>query len=392
MDKLTIPPIYALKLAYKLRSAKAEIPPEPKFTSRSRILRGLIRDAARYSLPEVQLHLGELLLADGTADALFILGTMYAEGVGCDGRVDEGVELLKRAAEKGSAEAAKYLGNAYASGRIVERDIDLALSYYKTSGGLGEGAAYEIMGDLFAEGVMVDQNPAYAIELYELGARAGHEGCKSKAESLSKRREELYKSAKAEIRANPEKAATLCAESCFMGYLPAHRELARMFENGIGLKKNRRLAFTWYSMAVKKGDTDAWLDLGRCYGYGIGTAFDFKKATHALDMAAKYGSVDGERELLRLLNNKKKHMTRSLLSMGVRLVYKKKFIQAHNLLSAAAELGCRDAYYVLGCLYEFGLGVATSRQKAFEHYNRAFDMGLRDPKQAYKLKILKMGR
>ena len=392
MDKLTLPPIHALRLAYKLRSAKAQIPPEPHFTSRSRILRGLIRDAARYSLPEVQLHLGELLSSDGTADALYTLGCMYIENVGCEGRTKDGIRLLESASELGSAEAAKYLGNIYAGGKIVVRDIDRALSYYKTSGGLGEGGAYEIMGDMFAEGIMVDQNPAYAHELYELGAKEGHEGCKTKAATIRQRREELFKASRAEIKDNPEKAAALCAESCFMGYLPAHRELARMFEVGIGLKKNRKMAFTWYSMAVEKGDTDAWVDLGRCYAYGIGTTFDFDRAINALNMARRYGSAEGERELFRLLNNKKRSMTRSLLSMGVRLVYQKKFAQATEILTTAAELECREAYYVLGCLCEFGLGVPTSRQRAFEHYNKAFDMGFRDPKQAYKLKILKMGR
>ncbi len=392
MDKLTIPPLYAIKLALKLRGAIAKMPPEPEFTSKNRIVRALIRDAKKYSLDSSHLFLAELLAKGGGADALYSLGVLYAEGVGGHRRMDDALSLLRLAVDKGSAEAAKYLGNMYTSGKLVERNIGTALNYYKRSAGLGEGSAYEIMGDMFAEGQSVEKNLAYAIELYELGMREGDANCRLKATRLRDKREELYNKAKSLENQNPDEAFECCAYSCSMGYLPAHKELARMFELGLGTQKNRRMAHLWYSMAVKGGDTDALYDLGRCYSRGIGVPFNFDKAIEILTKAKRYGSQQAESEMLRLLSSKKKNMIRSLFSNGVQLIYNKKFEAAFELISACAEVGYPEGSYVLGCMYEFGLGVKTSRTAAFECYNSAFDNGFRDPRQAYKLKILKMAR
>ncbi len=392
MDKLTLPPLHALKLAYKLRSVRAAMPPEPKFTTKSRILRGLIRDAKKYSLKTAHLFLAELLAKEGTADALFSLGALYAEGEACEVRAEDAIRLLELAVAKGSAEGAKYLGDIYTVGKLVPKNIEKALSYYEKAAGLGEGGAYEIMGDMFCEGRLVDINVAYAIEIYELGSREGDANCRAKATKLHEERESLYKEAKSSEKINAERAFECFGLSAAMGYLPAHKELARCFECGIGTKKNRRMAHLWYSLAVDRGDTDALFDLGRCYSRGIGTHYDFDKATEILSKAKRYGSTSAEGELLRILENKKRSMIRSLFSNGIRLIYQKKFEEAFELLSACAEVGYPEGTYILGCLYEFGLGTATSRAKAFECYNAAFDSGFRDPRQTYKLKILKMAR
>ncbi|MBO5907421.1 MAG: sel1 repeat family protein [Clostridia bacterium] len=392
LDKFTLPPLHALKLAYKLRSVKAELPPEPRFTSKSRILRGLIRDAKKYSLKEAHLFLAELLAKEGSADAIYSLGVLYAEGDVCEVRAEDAIRLLEIAMEKGSRESAKYLGDVYTVGKLVPRNIDRALSYYEKAADLGEGSAYEIMGDMFYEGRLVDINIAYAIEIYELGAREGDASCREKAEKLHAEREGLYKEAKSSERTNPECALESYGISAAMGYLPAHKELARCFECGIGTKKNRKMAFIWYGLAVDGGDTDALYDLGRCYSRGIGTHYNFDMALEILTKAKRYGSSAADGELSRILENKKRGMIRSLFSNGIRLIYKKKFEEAFELLSACAEVGYPEGSYVLGCLYEFGLGTVTSRTKAFECYNAAFDTGFRDPRQAYKLKILKMAR
>ena len=392
MDKLTIPPLYAIKLALKLRSTPSAIPPEPIFTSRDRVVRALIRDAKKYSLESAQLFLSELLAKSGGADALYSLGVLYTEGIAGVKRLEDGLALLRLAVEKGSAEAAKFLGNLYTAGKVVERNIGTALEYYKRSAGLGEGSAYEIMGDMFVEGRSVDKNLAYAIELYDLGMREGDAGCRIKATKLRSEREELFQRARSAEAHDPEAAFEYCALSCSMGYIPAHKELARMFEHGIGTKKDRRMAHLWYTLATEGGDTDALYDLGRCYSRGIGVQFDFDQAIEILTKAKRYGSQQAESEIQRLLSSKKKNMLRSLFSNGIQLIYNKKFEEAFELISACAEVGYPEGSYVLGCMYEFGLGVNTSRSAAFECYNSAFDSGFRDPRQAYKLKILKMAR
>lgn len=392
MDKLTLPPLHALKLAYRLRSVMAKIPPEPTFTSRTRILRSLIRDAKKYSLDSAHIFMAELLAKSGGADALYSLGVLYAEGVGGRVRINDAITCLERAIDAGSKEAAKYLGDMFAQGKLVERDINRSLEYYQRSAGMGEGSAYEILGDMFAAGTNVDINIAYAIDLYDLGSREGDQACRTKAARLRDQREEFYQRAKSSESSDPGTAFECYAASAAMGYLPAHRDVARCFELGIGTKKNRKKAYLWYNLAVECGDTDSLYDLGRCFARGIGTAFDFDRAVEILTRARRYGSSAAEGEILRLFGNKKRSMVRSIFSNAIRLIYNKKFEPAFELLSGAAECGDAEAYYVLGCMHEFGLGVPTSRARAFECYNTAFDMNFRDPRQIYKLKILKMAR
>lgn len=392
MDKLTLPPFHALRLAYKLRGVKAEMPPEPTFPGYTALLRSLMRDAKKYELHSAHLHLARMLAKDGTPDSLFTLGQLLAENANDGSDIEEAVRTLEAALRAGSAEASKYLGDLYAAGKVIPRDIDKALSYYEISAGAGHGGAYEVMGDMFREGRIVETNIAYAIDLYDRGAREGDANCRRKSEELRDKREECFARARSCEKEAPDTAFEFYGLSTAMGYLPAHRELARCFENGIGTKKNRRMAFMWYKLAVDHGDNDALFDLGRCYAYGIGVPFNFEKAIEILTRSKRYGSRAAETELIRLFENKKRSMIRSLFSNAVRLIYMKKFEEAKSLLETCCQVGYAEGSYVLGCMHEFGLGTPTSRQRAFEYYNAAFDLGFRDPRQIYKLKILKMAR
>ena len=392
MDKLTLPPFHALGLAYKLRSVRSMMPPEPVFEEYTATVRALMRDAKKYGLTSAYLNLARMLAKDGTADSLYTLGALLCENASDQAEATEGILTLEAALGVGSADAAKHLGDIYAVGKLVGRDIDKALSYYKISAGAGHGGAYEVMGDMFCEGQTVETNIAYAIDLYDMGAREGDTNCRRKAEELRTKREECYERAKESERVDPKNAFEFYALSTAMGYLPAHRELARCFENGVGTKKDRRMAFTWYKIAAEAGDNDTYFDLGRCYAYGLGTPFNFEAAIETLTLAKRYGHRSADAEITRLYENKKRYMLRSLFSKAVRLIYLKKFAEAIELLDVCCQIGYAEADYVLGCMHEFGLGTPTSRSRAFECYNCAFDKGFRDPRQLYKLKILKMAR
>ena len=392
MDRLTLPPFHALKLAYKLRGVKGKEPQRPAFSNRDAIMRALARDARRYGLHTAEFCITKMRAESADADALFVLGTLLYEGVGCEKNVSEAIACLDRAVIAGSPEAAKYLGDAFVKGIEVERDIDKAISYYKRATSLGQTDAYEAMGDIFYEGELVERDVAYAIELYERGAREGEANSRRKAAELSEKRESYFRIGRERDALDPETSFKCFAISATMGYLPAYRELAARLEIGKGAAKDRRSAFYWYEAAVKGGDLDALYDLGRCYAHGIGTAFSFDSAVDLLAKAKRYGSRPAEAELKRLYENKKRAMSRSLFSAGMRLLYQKKFSEAKELFEACSALDDPKAIYTLGCLCEFGLGTATDRDRAFELYDRAFDLKFRDPRQEYKLKILRMIR
>lgn len=392
MDRLTFPPIYALRLKFILRGVEAKEPPRPVFVHRDAILRRLCRDAERMGFAEARLKLTRLLSENSDPQALYTLGTLLAEGIGGPVNPKEAIVALEQAQAGGSSDAAKYLGDMFVSGRIVPRDIQRALGHYEHATSLGYSSAYEAMGDIFREGELVPCNVAYAIELYKTGGNMGDENCREKAMELIAERERLYKMAMSLETTDPERAFDALSLSAAMGYVPSHRELGRFYENGIGTKTERRAAYFWYSFAVKKGDMDALYDLGRCYARGIGTAFDFDRAMDTLTKAMRYGSSKAKDEFKRLSENKTRALSRQLFSKAMRLIYQQKYREARAILEVCHEVGDPQAAYTLGCMYEFGLGGFTDREGAKNLYEYAYREKFRDPRQEYKLKILRMTR
>lgn len=391
MDKLTLPPLFAIRLAYRLRSVKAEEPPRPSLAARDAIIVSLIHDAKSYGLDKTAFLLSKLYAEGGSAEATFMLAKLTVEGTGTKKDPTEGLKLLESAAAKGSAEAARYLGDLFITDTDFPRDTRKALTYYKRAAELGRGDAYEALGDIFYEGTLVKRDIPYAIELYTEGAKEGEENSRKKARELIERREGYFEVAEAET-SDPGKAYKCYAISASMGHTPAFIPLASCFEFGVGTKKNRHEAFLWYSAAAETKDKDGIYELGRCYATGMGTAFNYKKAVETLRTAARLGVKEAEDELIKLYAAKKKHMSRALYSSAMRLLYKKKLVEARRILEAGAALSHPAATYTLGCLCEFGIGGVCDREKAFSLYNHSFDLKFRDARQRYKLKVLQMTR
>lgn len=92
------------------------------------------------------------------------------------------------------------------------------------------------------------------------------------------------------------------------GHAPAYRELGKLHESGAGQgvfvsgvfgKKNPEEAFKKYKLAVEAGETEALVDLARCYEKGIGTKLNQESAkilsaVHGLMESKAFVEVDGK--------------------------------------------------------------------------------------------------
>ena len=58
------------------------------------------------------------------------------------------------------------------------------------------------------------------------------------------------------------------------------------YKNGELVKQDYKKAVHWYTLAAKKGDTEAQRDLGYCFFYGEGIRQDCKKAIYWYKKAA----------------------------------------------------------------------------------------------------------
>ena len=392
MDKLILPPIHAIKMAYKLRSVKAEDPGVPRHPDFDKMLRRLAIRAQDYGYIKAYHNLCKMLSDRDDMQARMILGMLYAEGTGCNQDIDTALALLSSSASHGNAEAYRHMGDIFVSGKLVKADADKALECYKAAAELGMTNAYETMGDIYRLGEIVPRDVARAIELYDIGAKEGHSGAREKSETLKAKREELYNVGLAMRSSTPEQSFRALAISSSMGYIPAYKEMARSFLHGYGVKKNRAQAYLWFEKAVKSGDDEAIYEYGLCFSRGIGTAFNFDNAVRVLSVAVRLGSAEAKAEIERLMENKRRHMLKKVYSKAMTLIHKKDFKEAEKLLRICLRLGHGKGIYTLGCLNEFGLGIPTNREIAFRLYETAFELKFRDPRAVYKLRILQMAR
>lgn len=391
LDKFFMPPIYLIKIAYKLRSVKAEEPPVPEVGNYDGYLRALSELAEKYKIYTAYFYISKLLSERGDAAATLAFGACLVEGVGCDKNVTEGLSVLERLAADGYADAYGYLGSIYSEGELVTEDKELAARYFLLAGEHGSADAYEILGDMYKAGDGVERNPARAIELYELSAKGGSRAGALKEEEMKRKRADFFERGVALLETTPNDAFRAFAISAAMGYLPSEHKLGFCYENGVGTDIDRYAAFYWYDSAVRGGEEAAIFDLARCYAYGIGVAFDYKKAVKLfMTSGADKELVRGE--ISRLLDAKRRRMIGALFSRAMRLLYQKKIEPAFEILEGLERLGHPQGVYTLGCLLEFGFGAKTDRDRAYSLYEKAYKLKFRDPRQSYKLIVLKMVR
>lgn len=405
LDKLSIPPISAIKLAYKLRSVHAEEPPKLVFPEFYKYVKLLGENAKSLGFDSAYFHLTATLAKAGDINAECALGVMLLEGKGCEANSESAVALLNVNIKRGNPAAAVYLGEEYLAGRFLEKNTELSMKYFKKASDLGYPEAYERLGDIYRCAEGQNKDVGRAIELYELAAAGGCESARAKATELKTKREEFFLEAyqtinlKERVTADEAFSAFRAAAiATAMGEIKAATLLARCYAFGFGTKKDRRSAFFWYKHAAENGDGDAFIFLGLCYSRGIGTEFSFEDAIKWLSLADKRGDKNAAAEMGVLFNRKMKKMVSALYAKSIELIYMKKYTAAAELLSSYEHLGHPKSLYTLGCLYEFGRGVAKpSRTKAEKYYELAYvgnkaHGSFADPSSRYKLTILRMMR
>lgn len=405
LDKLTIPPISAIKLAYKLRSVHPEEPPKLNFPDFYKYVKLLSENAKDLGFDSAYFYLTSVLAKNGDINAECAMGVMLLEGKGCERNSENALAILGANINHGNPAAAVYLGEEYLVGRFLEKNTELSMKYFKKASDLGYPEAYEKLGDIYRCAEGADRDVGKAIELYELAAAGGCESARAKAIELKAKREEFFLEAYQTInlkeRVTKDEAFSAfraAAIATAMGELKAATLLARCYAFGFGTKKDRQSAFFWYKHAADGGEDSAYLFLGLCYSRGIGTEFSFDNAVKWLREAELAGDKNAKTEIATLYKRKMNKMIKALYAKSMELIYMKKFSEAAKLLSSYEHLGHPKSLYTLGCLYEFDRGVTrSSRKRAESYYEKAFHgnesfRGFKDPTSQYKLTILKMLR
>jgi TPR repeat protein len=113
------------------------------------------------------------------------------------------------------------------------------------------------------------------------------------------------------------------------GYAPGLFNLGLIFEKGLGVKADPKVAAEWYQKAAEKGDADAQVNYGYMLEKGIGTKKDLGKAASWYAKAAKQNNGLGQYNLAVLYAR----------GLGIHKDYRR----AVKLFKEAAENGIADA-------------------------------------------------
>jgi TPR repeat protein len=153
------------------------------------------------------------------------------------------------------------------------------------------------------------------------------------------------------------------------GIAIAQNNLGVMFDHGLGVEENDKMAVAWYRKAADKGNAQAQYSLGLMYGNGHGVTEDDRAAVKWYRLAAEQGSKNAQFHLALVYD----------FGEGV----KEDDSVAAQWYQKAAELGDFRAQYNLALLYDFGNGVPKNPAKAAQWYERAAKQG--DAKAQYAL-------
>ena len=382
LDRFTIPPISALKLAYKLRSVSAKRPPKIEIAGFDSYLKELAEEANRLGFHTAYFRIVSELADSGDTDYLYLQGKLLSEGIGTEQNSDRALGVLIEAVMHGNSDAMLFIAHAYASrDSFLPYDIELAFDYYERAAKAGRAEAYAYIGDIYFQGRHSDEgtpDPKTALSCYKLGARLGSPLAKEKYDAIIARRNECFERGQATLssegsvtKTEAETAFRSIAIAAAYGHESAPRALGKCYAYGFGCDKLPKEAFRWFLEAARLEDRDAYFSLGLCYAKGFGTQFSQRNAVHYFKLALEYGYEEAKQELSLLYARKEKRMIRQVYALCMELIYMKKFEVAFKIIKSAEGLGYPKLLYTIGCMYEFGLGCDISKKRANEYFERA---------------------
>ncbi len=253
----------------------------------------------------------------GDADAQFVLGFNYANGIDVNKDDQEAVRWYRLAADQEMAEAQYNLGLMYANGRGVEKNDSQAAYWFTLAAEQGNAEARFHLGLGCLNGIGVEKNDEEAAYWFWLSAEQG---------------------------------------------LPkAQYYLGSMYETGSGVDKSYEEAVEWLKLAANQGDADACYSLGRIYSVGAGTAIEKDKYLAQMwsDLARNYGHPEAQFE------------------HGYELRFRKgDWKEAGRYFWLSAAQGNAKAQFYYGRMYEYGEHYTQDKKYAAAKYRLAAEQGL----------------
>jgi uncharacterized protein len=197
---------------------------------------------------------------------------------------------------------------------------------------------------------------------------------------------------------DPARAVYWFEQAAMQGSTYAEEKLGDLYQQGLGVPANLKLAFDWRMKAARRGSTRAQVEVGRMYQQGDGVAKDVDLAIHWFHRAATEGNADAQLLLERIYHygddaEVQRAASRSWFERAAQKAYEG-LVVAMNLiegigyqvdeawhrrppgLKQLADDGDLEAEFQLAKRYEHGVGgVQRNPGAALSWYQRAAARG-----------------
>jgi hypothetical protein len=228
-------------------------------------------------------------VAQGDLTGLTVLGAAYLEGKGVPRDRAEGIALITRAAERGFAPAQVALAGYYFRGEWVDRDDKAALHWARKGAEQGSKEGQRALAAHYLTGRGVPEDPAQGEAWLRKAAAQGDEPSAELLRMLPPR--------DAAAR-TPEGQAQFVRTLAEGGGAAAQYHLSRLYAEGAGVPRDKKLEVEWERKAAEQGHVEA---LGS-YGWRLvvtldGVKGDFWKGYGYLYRAGALGHVQSQRAL-----------------------------------------------------------------------------------------------
>lgn len=219
--------------------------------------------------------------------ALSILGYCYGEGYGTQIDVDKSFNYYTQASNLGNAVAMYNLAYCYETGLGTSKNLSKAFEWYLKSALRGSGLGAAEVGYMYEYGQGTEKDMVQALRWHKFAAKMGEpSGLLNLARYYLRDDDDRVPSDDDRL-----KAFNLFKRSADNGSAGAMFEVGLCYETGIGCDICMEKAFTWYSLALENGNTDAYMSLARFYEWGLVVKQDIVTALAMLDMYFKERSM-----------------------------------------------------------------------------------------------------
>jgi TPR repeat protein len=178
-------------------------------------------------------------------EAMYLLGTLFDQGIGVSQNYKEAFKWYQHAADRGQAEAMNCLGILYTVGHGMPQDYAEALSWYLKAVEHDSVSAMNNIATFYYQGWGVRRSYPDAARWFQVAADRGDP---SAMNSLGV----MYHGGTGVSQSHPT-ALKLFQRAAQQGYAPAMVNLGRMHASGHGVKKDNVQAYALLHAALSAG-------------------------------------------------------------------------------------------------------------------------------------------